>query len=259
MAGNEPANVAQFPRAIPALPSHAKPEVMMASEATFPSSLKLAPSESAESMLVPLVNHFGDIQQQMFDQFQQAMAMMLQMFGTMHREQMEVIRGELDRLHDLTEEFHLLKNELANRTQESGHLVPNALTAASKGLDELMVTESSALGGSAASESHQKSNHAQPAAMSSSQPVSSVSIVSEHQLPSASHPPYSSPQAPASPLSSIAIGESPLLSREKTDGTNTTAGSERDSIAWLHQRIMTLQRERETRWQKILKLLPGVS
>ena len=26
---------------------------------------------------------------------------------------------------------------------------------------------------------------------------------------------------------------------------------------WLHQRIMTLQRERETRWQKILKLLPG--
>ena len=173
VAGNELANVAQFPLAIPALPSHAKPEVMMASEATFP-SLKLAPSESAESMLVPLVNHFGVIQQQMFDQFQQAMAMMLQMFGTMHREQMEVIRGELDRLHDLTEEFHLLKNELANRTQEGGHLVPNAPTAASKGLDEFMATEPSAPGGSAASESHQKSKPAQAAAMSSSQPVSSV-------------------------------------------------------------------------------------
>ena len=140
VAGNEPANVAQFPLAIPALPSHAKPELMMTSEATF-SSLKLAPSESAESMLVPLVNHFGDIQQQMFDQFQQAMAMMLQMFGTMHREQMEVIRGELDRLHDLTEEFHSLKNELANRTQEGSRLAPNALPAASKGLDELMTTE----------------------------------------------------------------------------------------------------------------------
>ena len=50
-------------------------------------------------MLVPLVNQFGVIQQQMFDQFQQAMAMMLQMFGTMHREQMEVIREEMDRLH----------------------------------------------------------------------------------------------------------------------------------------------------------------
>ena len=37
------------------------------------------------------------------------------------------------------------------------------------------------------------------------------------------------------------------------------ADSERDSIVWLHQRIMSLQRERETRWQKILKLLPGIS
>ena len=71
-------------------------------------------------MLVPLVNQFGLIQQQMFDQFQQAMAMMLQMFGTMHREQMEVIRRELDQLHELTEEFHSLKNELANRTPGNG-------------------------------------------------------------------------------------------------------------------------------------------
>ena len=68
-------------------------------------------------MLVPLVNQFGLMQQQMFDQFQQAMAMMVQMFGKMHRDQMEVIRAELDRLHDLTEEFHALKTELAQRTQ----------------------------------------------------------------------------------------------------------------------------------------------
>jgi hypothetical protein len=153
----------------------------------------------------------------------------------------------------------LLKNELANRTQESGPLVPNAVAAASKGLDEPMVTEPSTLEGSAAPESHQKSKRAQAAATSSSQPVSSASIVSEHQLPSAGRAAYSSPQAPASPLCSGALGESPLPSREKTDAANTTADSERDSIVWLHQRIMTLQRERETRWQKILKLLPGVS
>jgi hypothetical protein len=30
-------------------------------------------------------------------------------------------------------------------------------------------------------------------------------------------------------------------------------------MIWLHQRMMTLQQERETRWQKILKLLPGLS
>ena len=87
----------------------------MPSDATFP--VKLAQSELTESMLVPLVNQFGLMQQQMFDQFQQAMAMMVQMFGTMHRDQMEVIRAELDRLHELTEEFHALKNELANRSR----------------------------------------------------------------------------------------------------------------------------------------------
>ena len=57
--------------------------------------VNLTQSELTESMLVPLVNQFGLMQQQMFDQFQQAMAMMVQMFGTMHRDQMEVIRTEL--------------------------------------------------------------------------------------------------------------------------------------------------------------------
>ena len=82
----------------------------------------LPQSELTESMLVPLVNQFGLMQQQMFDQFQQAMAMMVQMFGTMHRDQMEVIRAELDRLHELTDEFHALKNELAERTREKAKL-----------------------------------------------------------------------------------------------------------------------------------------
>jgi pSer/pThr/pTyr-binding forkhead associated (FHA) protein len=259
VAGTEPANSAQFPLAIPAVPSHAKPEIVISSQATFP-SLKMAPSESAESMLVPLVNHFGDIQQQMFDQFQQAMAMMLQMFGTMHREQMEVIRGELDRLHDLTEEVHSLRNELANRTQEGSRLAPTGLAAAPKGLDEPMATEPSTSGKSAvSSEVFPKPKPARATAASSSQPVSSVPIASEHQLSSAGRAGYSPQQAPASPVPSGELGEPPLPSRENPDGANATADSERDSIVWLHQRIITLQRERETRWQKILKLLPGVS
>ena len=48
--------------------------------------------------------------------------MMVQMFGTMHRDQMEVIRAELDQLHELTEEFHALKNELAERTRERAEI-----------------------------------------------------------------------------------------------------------------------------------------
>jgi hypothetical protein len=34
---------------------------------------------------------------------------------------------------------------------------------------------------------------------------------------------------------------------------------EGDAVLWIHQRIAALQQERETRWQKILKLIPGAT
>ena len=156
--------------------------------------VNVAQSELTESMLVPLVNQFGLMQQQMFDQFQQAMAMMVQMFGTMHRDQMEVIRAELDRLRELTEEFHALKNELAERTREQA-------------------------------ERPSQSSSSPPGAPSDSKPV-----------------------PPAGPRSSA-----------KPSSTSPEADKDRDTVLWLHQRIRALQQERESRWQKILKLVPGMS
>jgi pSer/pThr/pTyr-binding forkhead associated (FHA) protein len=208
--GTEVATQAQFPLAIPALSALTDIEIM-ASEATFP--LKLAPPGSTESILVPLINQFGFMQQQMFDQFQQAMAMMVQMFGTMHREQMEMIQAEL------AEEFHALKKELANRTQERDTTVSSA-----------------------------------------PDPSLASSVPEQQSSPSARHsslPPAS--KRPAAQPPAEEVQESGLRSQAKTNDTSDPIDSERDSIVWLHQRIMTLQRERETRWQKILKLLPGVS
>ena len=48
-------------------------------------------------------------------------------------------------------------------------------------------------------------------------------------------------------------------SQVKTEGASPPPDPERNSLLWLHERIITLQRERETRWQKILKLVPGMS
>ena len=79
---------------------------------------RMSQAEVCESALVPLVNQFSMMQQQMFDQFQQAMGMLVQMFGTMHREQMEVIREELDRLHQLSKELQELKDELAKPSRQ---------------------------------------------------------------------------------------------------------------------------------------------
>jgi hypothetical protein len=62
--------------------------------------------------LAPLATQFALMQQQMFDQFKQAMLMMGQMFSDLHREQLALIREELDRLHHVTQEIQTLQLEL---------------------------------------------------------------------------------------------------------------------------------------------------
>ena len=127
------------------------------------------------------------MQQQMFDQFQQAMAMMVQMFGTMHRDQMEVIRAELDRLHDLTEEFHALKSELAQRTQaQPGETAPFGPAIGPAELGQATTTEPSVSPQSPTFERSGVKEPAQVRAPSAIQPPSSTSRVPERQSSSGS-------------------------------------------------------------------------
>ena len=154
----------------------------MTPEATIP-PLKLIAPEFAESMLVPLVNQFGVMQQQMFDQFQQAMAMMLQMFGTMHREQMEVIREELDQLRDLTEEFHTLRSELAARTQKEGETQTSLTSAVAHCLEQMVATKPSTPAATETPQEMSKTRPAQANEMLASQSCSWASVIPEHQSP----------------------------------------------------------------------------
>jgi len=251
-------NGARFPIAIPTAASLPQVEVMGA-KAAFP--LKLVPSESTESILVPLVNQFGLMQQQMFDQFQQAMAMMVQMFGTMHRDQMEVIRAELDQLRELTEEFHALKSELADRMQARGETRQSGPVAAPGVLEPSAEPGRSASTRAPASGQSSGPNAAQQGTTLATHSPRSASRVPRQ--PSASGPglsakPTMAKPNPAQPPSGGFREPDPRL-QAKTNAANPPAENERDSIVWLHQRILTLQRERESRWQKILKLLPGMS
>jgi hypothetical protein len=189
----------------------------------------------------------------MFDQFQQAMAMMLQMFGTMHREQMEVIRGELDQLHDLTEEFRALRNELALRTQGGEMLAADPSDTVSEIAEALRATIPAAPAPVATGTSGATNNPR-------SRPEDGRTLANQPPASSVEYSPPLAPKASAPTPRTESIQQPVAAAREKADGPTTPADpAERDSIAWLHQRIMTLQRERETRWQKILKLLPGIS
>ncbi len=217
-------------------------------------------------MLVPLVNQFGLMQQQMFDQFQQAMAMMVQMFGTMHRDQMEVIRAELDRLNKLSDEVRALTAELAGRTQEEQATVSSEPGAVASFPARVVPVEPTIAARPAATETAHSpmavaedatagTEHAATASSTPQQPSSLVSELSASAaLASILKPPAN--QNPDPTETSSPFGSKPPL---KNNETRAPSASERDSVVWLHQRIMLLQHERETRWQKILKLLPGVS
>jgi pSer/pThr/pTyr-binding forkhead associated (FHA) protein len=302
------ATEAQLPQPVQQVSSFPNVDIML-SESSF--SGQLAQSGLTELVLVPLVNQFGLMQQQMFDQFQQAMAMMIQMFGTMHRDQMDVIRAELDRLHELTDEFHALKDELSNRTREQAQPV----SSEPAGHDRVAGTVAGALAQRPAARSHKPANdlaaaQVEPApAVPSLPPASGIAghqpvreprrfptpTTSSSSPPGASHSSAPSPVEPAAavppwPAASSVAGHQPvresrplptpttpasspvgaprsterpqdpgLRSQPKSDVARPAGGSERDTIVWLHQRIQTLQNERESRWQKILKLLPGVS
>jgi pSer/pThr/pTyr-binding forkhead associated (FHA) protein len=71
--------------------------------------------------LVPLTNQFGLMQQQMFDQFTQVLLMMGQMFSQLHREQLGLVREELERLQEVSLELRTLQAELVQSGRRPGN------------------------------------------------------------------------------------------------------------------------------------------
>lgn len=70
-----------------------------------------------EVILAPLVNQFAALQSQMVAQFQQSILMMVDRFREMHREQFGLIRQEVDRLHQITEELQSLQAQVERQSR----------------------------------------------------------------------------------------------------------------------------------------------
>ncbi len=90
-----------------------------------------APMKEAEALLMPLVAQFSEMQQHMFEQFQQTLLMMAQMFGNLQREQMALIRQELEQIHELTRQLHALQAEGAGRAAMPLPATPQAVAPSS--------------------------------------------------------------------------------------------------------------------------------
>ena len=229
---------------------------LVASDAGLPGRLQ---PEVSESVLVPLVNQFSMMQQQMFDQFQQAMGMLVQMFGTMHREQMEVIREELDRLHELSRELQELKEELA---RSPGRQAPAASAVPARGRGRRRSAAGPDPGGAG-----RQARRCRPGRGAIGRGPRDPSAGRRGGTAAPGRPrPRRRAVAPPEPADGAASARGPAPGpapprrrRPGTVGAPGAAGSPQDAVAWIHQRIASIQQERETRWQKIIKLLPGMS
>jgi hypothetical protein len=216
-------------------------------------AVQIRGGELTDAVLVPLVNQFGLMQQQMLDQFQDAISRLVQMFGSLHRDQMDVIRAELDQLRDLTSELHALKLELTAHSHPNPEPAANSLTA---GVSEERRTFAPS----------SENNYAGGAADQLVGPYRGVGSIGSPANERATN----GSGAAASSMNGSSAPAGASIIESKAEGPRTTpkspepaeesrGGSDKDVILWLHQRMMTLQQERETRWQKILKLLPGLS
>lgn len=215
----------------------------------LPAEIERGAATDPVAVMVPLMNQFGLMQQQMMDQFQNAMGMLVEMFGSLQREQMDLIRQELDQLREVTREVQELKSELASFTQER---------------DAARASEAPA-----APSPPGPSTPPDPAPPPADAPVTIAGVRINPRKEASPAPAAVAPQAeapsgpsvtppPPSPAEAAPKGSARPGARARIERP-TPAANEADVMLWLNQRISTLQEERESRWKKILKLLPGSS
>lgn len=228
----------------------------------------MIPVELSESIAVIIANQFSQMQQQMFGQFYQAMMVMFQTFSTLHRDQMELVRQELDRVHDLTRQLHALQAELAkqpaadkdpeiqrllNETQ-TVVIAPSADPARAfspEGWSEAFreaAQKVMAANSDSVSPPRPEVQSVAPAFIVSSESSIGRSAKEEKQELAKEFPAPEAPRQSASPLANAGAPK---------DSAPPVPPAAADIHALLCQKIAALQAERQSRWQKIIGFLAG--
>jgi hypothetical protein len=213
-----------------------------------PLSPAIAPStqltnDAGQSLLLNVVNQFSIMQQQMLDQFQQTTFMMLQMFSAMQKDQFELIRQELDALRELNREIHELQTELAKHPAKPAGAPPSPEIAPSTKRRAGAASTNFAAQMPSPAVSAAPANQAGAAngARFVRKPVL-VEPAAIDPAPKTNHVPKSTADAPAT--------------KEPASSGGPAAQGE-DVHGWLSQRFNDLQKERQSRWQKIVGTLMG--
>jgi hypothetical protein len=219
----------------------------------------LVPAELSESIALIISNQFAEMQRQMFDQFQQAMMVMFQTFSVLHRDQMELVRHELNRVHELTRQLHELQAELAKqpaaaKDPEVQRLLGNAKKTAAASPADLSAAFNPEDWNEAFLKAAQKvmADNAATAAPAATEPVE-ISLTPEPVLQSVAHEPAI---GPADESVTPAENDQPVDFVQNSKAPPVSAAAA-DIHALLCQKIAALQAERQSRWQKIINFLAG--
>jgi hypothetical protein len=178
----------------------------------------------------PMMQQFGLMQQQMYEQFHQAMMSMFQSFGAAHREQMDELRDEIDEVRRLTQELHDLQTEAA---LAQGRATP----APSPG----------------------PSSSPSPTRSPAPSPTSNTTAIASRYGSQAPVPPIPDPTARSRPKPSLTLPGTVAASKVDSDEIPFRKSPIKPTNADVHStltdRIASLQSERQSRWQKILAKL----
>ena len=102
-------------KAVPKPPAQAAPRPTPGASPPAAETAVASTTATATALVVPLLKQLGEVHGQMFEQFQQSMLLMMQMFGQMHRDQVTRMQQELARIQDLNAELTKLQADVANQ------------------------------------------------------------------------------------------------------------------------------------------------
>ncbi len=207
-----------------------------------PSPLALPQSSTlTDSVALALMQQFSTMQQQLFDHTQQLLTVMAQTFSNAHNRQLDLIRDELYRVHEVNRELQELnlKLTLSEQDQKPAAASPVAAPAFA---DPPVAADAGAAG------------LAGPASLEA------IGTIPAAPAPSSDAAP---PAEPVQPAGVVRAQGRKFAKKNRNSGPSASpvqpeaaAGQPGpDMHAWLSGRINELEVERTTRWQKIMQIL----
>ncbi|HUG92594.1 MAG TPA: FHA domain-containing protein [Planctomycetaceae bacterium] len=182
----------------------------------------------SEGFVLSLFGQFAEMQRQMQSQTQQQMLFLTQMLGSLHQNQQDLIREDLRRVSEISDELRALQAQLLQQSLPNGGHVPKRLEnrggVPAGGVEEIV----------------DAAFDFEPAARPSEDDNSDVVPLFGDE---------GNGVAASSPESSA---DSEAAARRRPGPPRGV-----DHHAWLMERMGRLERERNSRWQKIMSLVTG--